>query len=73
MRSSSLFCSSKNLNLPILMLCRTLFIKTPGVGWGRSERLPARGAFAVSKERKAPGKGRFRGKQRWGGLTSLLS
>jgi hypothetical protein len=34
MRSSSLFCSSKNLNLPIFMLCRTLFIKTPGVGWG---------------------------------------
>jgi hypothetical protein len=32
MRSSSLFCSSKNLNLPVFMLCRTLSQKTPGVG-----------------------------------------
>jgi hypothetical protein len=40
-RSLPLFCSSKNLNLLIFMLYRTLSQKYPGWGGGASERLPA--------------------------------
>jgi hypothetical protein len=59
MRSSSLFCSSKNLNLAVFMLCRTLSQKTPGVGvpaanvsrQGQLRGAMKAGAFAVRKSR----------------------